>query len=122
MKVTRILHHSINVEGRLDEAADFYSTVVGLPSTPRPEIPGVAGRWFELGDAQLHLVDAPVGAGPIRPTGPHVCLAVDDLEAAVAELAALGIQTVRGAQGPVVQIWFVDPLGHTIELQQETRA
>ena len=71
-------------------------------------------------DAQLHLVDAPVGAGPIRPTGPHVCLAVDDLEAAVAELAALGIQTVRGAQGPVVQIWFVDPLGHTIELQQET--
>ena len=119
MRVTKILHHSINVEGRLDEAAAFYTGVLGLPSTPRPDIPGVNGLWFELGDAQLHLVDAPEGTGPIHPTGPHVCLAVDDLEAAVAELNALGIDTVRGAQGPVVQIWFVDPLGHTIELQQD---
>jgi catechol 2,3-dioxygenase-like lactoylglutathione lyase family enzyme len=119
MKVTRILHHSINVESRLDEAVSFYADVLGLPATPRPEIPGVNGFWFELGDAQLHLVDAPAGAGPIHPTGPHVCLAVADLEGAVAELTALGIETVRGAQGSTVQIWFVDPLGHTIELQQD---
>jgi catechol 2,3-dioxygenase-like lactoylglutathione lyase family enzyme len=119
MKVTKILHHSINVEGRLDDAVTFYADVLGLPATPRPEIPGVNGFWFELGDAQMHLVDAPEGAGPIHPTGPHICLAVDDLDAAVAELTERGITTVRGAQGPVVQIWFVDPLGHTIELQQD---
>jgi catechol-2,3-dioxygenase len=26
---------------------------------------------------------------------------------------------VRGAQGTVVQIWFVDPAGNTIEIQQD---
>ncbi len=119
MKVTRILHHSINVEGRLDEATAFYSDVLGLPSDPRPEIPGVAGHWFNLGNAQLHLVDAAASARPPQPTGPHLCVAVADLDAAVDELHALGIETVEGAQGDVVQIWFADPLGHTIELQQD---
>lgn len=65
------------------------------------------------------------GAG-IDPTGPHFCLAVEDVEAAVAELEGLGIPYARARQpaGPdwrdeVVQIWFTDPAGNTIELQQD---
>ena len=69
--------------------------------------------------AQLHLVDAPPGPAGIRPAGNHYCVAVDDLDGAIAELETRGIEYRRGAQGDVVQIWFVDPAGNTIELQQD---
>src|SRR5229473_6752063 len=106
VKVTRILHASVNVEGRLDPAATFYASVLGLDAATRPTIPGVAGRWFSVGDAQVHLVDAPSrGAPQIDPTGPHVCFGVEDLSAAIEELEGAGIPYERGAQGEVVQIW-----------------
>jgi len=117
--VTRTLHHSVNVEGRLDECVEFYSTLLQLPDEARPTIPGIGGQWFAAGDVQLHLVDADAGSEAIRPTGPHVCFAVADLDAAIAELEGGGIPYVRGAQGPVVQIWFADPAGNTVEIQQD---
>ena len=120
MKVTRILHASVNVEGTLDSAAAFYASVLGLVPAARPTIPGVAGRWFSVGDAQVHLVDAPCrGAPRIDPTGPHVCFGVEDLDAAIQELEAGGVPYERGAQGDVVQIWITDPSGFTIELQRD---
>jgi catechol 2,3-dioxygenase-like lactoylglutathione lyase family enzyme len=118
MKVTRILHHSVNVEGRLAECEAFYRSV-GLPGLARPEIPGVGGRWLAAGAAQVHLVDAPQGDDAIRPTGPHVCFGVEDLDAAIAELQREGVPYVQGAQGEVIQIWVSDPAGNTIELQQD---
>jgi catechol 2,3-dioxygenase-like lactoylglutathione lyase family enzyme len=122
MKVTRTLHHSVNVEGRLDESVEFYQRLFHMPDDARPQIPGIDGHWFGAGNAQVHLVDAPAGPGPIRPAGPHVCFAVADLSEAVAELDRLGIAYVEGAQGTTLQIWFVDPAGNTIEIQQETSA
>jgi catechol 2,3-dioxygenase-like lactoylglutathione lyase family enzyme len=119
MKLTRILHHSVNVEGGLAGAEDFYRQLLALGDLSRPEIPGIDGHWFGIADAQVHLVDAPAGPGPIRPAGPHVCFGVEDLDAAVAELEAQGIDYTRGAQGTTVQIWIVDPSGNTIELQQD---
>jgi catechol 2,3-dioxygenase-like lactoylglutathione lyase family enzyme len=119
VKVTRTLHHSVNVEGHLDETVAFYRRLLELDSDARPEIPGVAGHWFDAGNAQLHLVDADAGTQPIQPTGPHVCFAVEDLPAAITELEEAGIPYVEGAQGTVVQIWFVDPAGNTIEIQQD---
>ncbi len=119
VNVTRTLHHSVNVEGHLDECVDFYRGLLRLPDEDRPAIPGVGGHWFAAGDVQLHLVDADAGSDVIRPTGPHACFAVDDLDAAIAELERDGIAYVRGAQGPVVQIWFADPAGNTVEIQQE---
>ncbi len=119
MKVTRTLHHSVNVEGELDASVEFYRNLFEMSTDVRPVIPGIEGHWFNAVNAQLHLVDAPAGPGPIHPAGPHVCFAVDDLDAAIAELDQAGIPYVEGAQGPVVQIWFVDPAGNTIEIQQE---
>jgi catechol 2,3-dioxygenase-like lactoylglutathione lyase family enzyme len=120
VRVTRTLHHSFNVEGKLTATTQFYRERLELPDNDRPVIPGVEGHWFGTGNAQLHLVDAEAGAGPIRPAGPHVCFAVDDLEGAIAELERDGIPYVRGAQGKTVQIWFADPAGNTVEIQQET--
>jgi catechol 2,3-dioxygenase-like lactoylglutathione lyase family enzyme len=118
--VTRLLHVSVNVEGSLDRSREFYEQVLGLHTIVRPEIPGVAGNWFALhGEEQLHLVDAPVGPPGIQSTGHHFCVAVDDLQGAIAELESRGIEYKRGRQGDVVQIWIVDPAGNTIEFQQE---
>ena len=119
MKVTRTLHHSVNVEGRLAETVAFYRRLLEMPDEARPTIPGVEGHWFWTGTNQLHLVDADAGSEVIQPTGPHVCFAVADLGAAVDELTAAGIPFVEGAQGTTVQIWFTDPAGNTVEIQQD---
>jgi catechol 2,3-dioxygenase-like lactoylglutathione lyase family enzyme len=119
VKLTRILPHSVNVEGDLGGAVGFYRDLFALSDLPRPEIPGIEGHWFAVGDAQVHLVDAPAGPGPIRPAGPHVCFGVEDLDGAVAELEAQGIDYTRATQGTTVQIWIIDPSGNTVELQQD---
>jgi len=120
VKVTRTLHHSVNVEGKLAGTIEFYRGLLDMPDEVRPDIPGVEGHWFGAGNSQLHLVDAPAGVGPIQPAGPHVCFAVTDLEGAIAELERVSIPFVRGAQGTTVQIWFADPAGNTVEIQQDT--
>jgi catechol 2,3-dioxygenase-like lactoylglutathione lyase family enzyme len=118
MKVTRVLHVSVNTEGALEATRAFYAQLFGLVELPRPEIP-IAWQWFGLGDAELHLVDAPAGNGAIHPAGNHYCVAVADLDAAIRELEENSIDYVRGTQGDVVQIWLADPAGNTVELQQE---
>ena len=120
MKATRILHASVNVQGSLDATTDFYAGLLSLPSADRPVIPGIEGHWFAVGDAQLHLVDAPhAGAPAIDPTGPHLCVGVEDLDAAIAELDERAIPYLTARQGDVVQVWIVDPSGFTIELQAD---
>lgn len=121
MNVTRVAHVSVNVEGSLDATRAFYRDILGLGDRARPEIPGVGGHWHGLGSdgVELHLVDAPCAGAGIDPTGPHFCVFVDDLDAAIAELDAEGVEHVRGAQGDVVQIWITDPAGNTVELQQD---
>ena len=103
----------------LDETQSFYAQLFGLDSLVRPEIPGVEGHWFALGDTELHLVDADAGTQRIKSRGNHYCVGVDDIDAAVAELEAQGVEYKRGAQGAVVQIWITDPAGNTIELQED---
>lgn len=121
MKITRLHHVAVNTNGTdLQRLTAFYGEVLGLADEPRPDIPGVPGHWHRVGAQQVHLVGAPpLGAGP-DPTGPHLCVCVEDLDGAVAELEARGIGYVRGVQGEgIVQIWFTDPAGNTIELQQD---
>jgi catechol 2,3-dioxygenase-like lactoylglutathione lyase family enzyme len=116
MKVTRLLHASINVEGQLGPTAEFYESFIGLAGAERPDFGAIGGRWFTVGDAQLHLVDAAhQGAPAIDPTGPHFCFGVDDLDGAVAEFAAKGIAHYRAGE----QVWITDPSGFTIEFQQD---
>jgi catechol 2,3-dioxygenase-like lactoylglutathione lyase family enzyme len=124
MRVTRFHHVSVNTNGTpLDAMVGFYRDVLGLGDRPRPEIPGIDGHWHEVGDQELHLVGAPPRGTRIDSTGHHYCVAVDDLDGAIAELDARGIDYLRAVQGAgTVQIWISDPAGNTIELQQETRA
>ena len=121
MKVTRFHHVSVNChDATLDDMVAFYGGLLELDDVPRPDIPGVGGHWHAVGDQQLHVVAAPPRGTPIDSTGNHYCVAVADLDAAIAELEARGIPYQRGVQNEsVVQIWINDPAGNTIELQQE---
>jgi catechol 2,3-dioxygenase-like lactoylglutathione lyase family enzyme len=121
MKVTRFHHVSVNChDATLDEMVAFYGGLLELDDVPRPDIPGVGGHWHAVGDQQLHVVAAPPRGTPIDSTGNHYCVAVADLDAAIAELEARGIPYQRGVQNEsVVQIWINDPAGNTLELQQE---
>jgi catechol 2,3-dioxygenase-like lactoylglutathione lyase family enzyme len=121
MKVTRFHHVSVNChDATLDDMVAFYSGLLELDDVPRPDIPGVGGHWHAVGDQQLHVVAAPPRGTPIDSTGNHYCVAVADLDAAIAELEARGIPYQRGVQNEsVVQIWINDPAGNTLELQQE---
>jgi catechol 2,3-dioxygenase-like lactoylglutathione lyase family enzyme len=114
----------VNANGTdVDELVGFYRDVLGLGDKPRPEIPGVPGHWHTVGDQELHLVGAPPSGAVVDTTGNHYCVAVDDLDAAIAELDGRGIEYVRAVQGEdTVQIWIADPAGNTIELQQDTRS
>jgi catechol 2,3-dioxygenase-like lactoylglutathione lyase family enzyme len=122
VKVTRFHHVSVNTAGApLAEMVAFYGSVFGLADKERPDIPGVPGHWHAVGEQELHLVGAPPAGAGIDPTGNHFCVAVEDLDAAIAELEAQGIEYRRAVQGEgTVQIWIADPAGNTIELQQET--
>ena len=125
MKVTRLQHVSVATGGSdLGELVAFYRDVLGLPDVERPDIPGLDGHWFGVADQQLHLVDAQPLPGGIDPTGPHWCVEVDDLDAAVAELDARGVEHLEATQRrpgtgeEVRQVWIADPAGNTVELQQ----
>jgi catechol 2,3-dioxygenase-like lactoylglutathione lyase family enzyme len=127
VKITGVLHASVNVTGSLDAASEWYRQVLGLETTWRPQIDGVPGAWFAIDDVvQMHLVGSANRADrPIDPSAHHVCLGVEDLEAAVAELDAGEIPYLRGEQnhnGVVVpQIFVTDPAGNVIELQEDKR-
>ena len=121
MNVTRLHHVSVNCNDTpVDAMVAFYREVLGLGDKARPEIPGVEGHWHAVGDQELHLVGAPARGAGIDPTGHHYCVAVTDLDGAIAELEERGIDYERALQGEgTVQIWFTDPAGNTIELQQD---
>jgi catechol 2,3-dioxygenase-like lactoylglutathione lyase family enzyme len=121
VKVTKFHHVSVNRhDAELDDMVSFYSGLFGLESKDRPEIPGVPGHWFRVSDQELHVVGAPPRGTDIDSTGNHYCVAVEDLDQAIAELDEKQIPYQRAIQGAgTVQIWVIDPAGNTIELQQD---
>jgi hypothetical protein len=117
---TRVLHVAINSAADPHGVRSWWGDLLGEPS-PRPPIEGVDGQW--LGSAQVHLVET-AGTGPL---GPHWCLGVRSLPEARSALDARGISYVTGVQvwpdGTAVdQLWFTDPTGATVELQQDPEA
>jgi catechol 2,3-dioxygenase-like lactoylglutathione lyase family enzyme len=124
VKVTRFHHVSVNCNGTsVNEMVAFYREVLGLGDKARPDIPGIEGHWHAVGDQELHLVGPPARGTGVDPTGHHYCVAVADLDGAIAELEERGIDYERAVQGEgTIQIWFTDPAGNTIELQQDTAA
>ncbi len=135
IRVTGLLHTGYRIgpdPDRVTEAVAFYRDILGLEIDPeRPHIAGIPGAWMELparpGGSQIHLFVAD-GTSPAArdarrdPTRPHIALAVADLEAAMRHLGDRGVDfwVYAGLVGESSnQVFFEDPLGNLIELQQE---
>lgn len=116
MKPLGLHHVSVNVPD-VAGAIPFYTGVLGLTlRADRPDF-GFAGAWLNVGDQQVHLIEAPTPPD----LGQHLALAVGEMEATVAELRASGVEVtepVEVAKG--LQSFLHDPFGNTIEIYQPT--
>jgi len=93
----------------------FYVDVLGLtPRTDRPDF-GIGGAWLDAGGQQVHLIE-----GETPPAmGQHFAIAVDDLDAVVAELRGKGLEVSDPfGIGPGRQAFTQDPAGNVVELNQ----
>ncbi len=133
----KIYHLGYAVEN-LQAAADFYETHFGAqPGEPETvEEQGIVATMFQVGESNIELLQ------PTRPDSPvgkflakngegfhHVAFAVEDLEAALAELKANGVELIDeepriGAGG--MRLAFVHPksafgvLTELVELPERT--
>src|SRR2546423_15117584 len=85
MRPSGIHHVAICVRDE-DEALAFYRDALGCSVLPRPDF-GFGGYWLDAGGQQVHLMQSDDPA-----TGSHhFAIRVDDLDAAVADLRARGV-------------------------------
>ena len=109
------LHHvSINVTD-VPRALAFYVDVLGLVERgDRPDF-GFAGAWLDAGGQQVHLIEA--AAPPAL--GQHLALQVVDVDRAVADVRAAGVDvTDPKPVGTGWQAFLADPDGNGVELNQ----
>ncbi len=99
--MTPSIHHIAIVVRDLDAALALYRDALGLEMTERRQVPaeGVEIAFLPAGEGEIELLrplDAESGVGRFlekRGEGlHHVCLAVDDVEAAMERLRAAGAQ------------------------------
>ena len=135
IKIRKLLHAGVRIgptEEDVVKAHDFYAGLLGLQHDGgRPHIPTIPGFWVNLAQddtgQQLHIMGAEGMSKAARsekhdPTRQHLAFAARDLAAARQELATREIEfwvyeglVGRGSD----QVFFEDPFGNVIELQQE---
>ena len=103
MKVGALHHVAIAVPD-IASALSFYTDTLGMTAGEPHDLPGQAVRalFLESGGSRLELIEPLDGASGVarfvaergRPALHHVCYAVPDLDAALSELAATGIELV----------------------------
>lgn len=132
----KVDHLGIAVES-IEKALHFYRTALGLElaHTEVVDEQGVRVAMLPIGESRIELLeptgpDTPVGKFLAKRGGGvhHICVGVDDIEAALNRLKAAGVplidETPRvGAEGCLVA--FVHPKGTggvLVELSQKTAA
>lgn len=113
------LHHVAVVASDLPEARAFYADLLGLTERADRPTEGRPGHWFDLGSQQVHII-LPGGLPS------HFAIEVSDIDAAVAELRAKGldvpdphgISRSDRVPGETVQTLFIDPFGNRVEITE----
>ena len=115
-------HLGLHVKN-LEESAKFYRETLGLQPIPVPDDLKAIRAWFKIGeDQQIHLL-----AGRIEPVvndrnGGHFALFVENMDQAEAFLKKRNIKYHAQVRfDGVKQIYFADPDGYLIEMQQITK-
>ena len=116
------LHTTLCVRN-LEASRSFYGELLGLQEiTERPlSFPGL---WYDLGNAQLHLIldpgfHAPIASSDAWGRSPHLALSVPDLSAIQQRIMHRGITYQASASGRAA-LFVRDPDGNTIELSQRS--
>ena len=111
------VHHVAVCVDDVDAARQFYVDQLGCSErVDRPDF-GFPGAWLDAGAQQIHLMQ--MAAGDRVPLQ-HFALWVADLDAAVGEREANGLEVRRSAYVPGAgrQAFLKDPSGNEIELNQ----
>ena len=134
MKVIGIEHIGIAVKS-IDKRSPFWEHVLGIKSTGREKVldEGVETGIYDIGGGKIELLESVKSDSAIQKFMDkkgegihHVCLKVDDVYNAIAELKEKGISVIyqkpkKGAEGFLVT--FIHPRdsgGVLVELAQET--
>jgi glyoxylase I family protein len=116
VQVLGVHHVSLNVAD-VDAALDFYTRVLGLAERADRPAFGFGGAWLDVGDQQIHLIEATTPPS----LGQHLALHVADLDATVAELRDGGVEVSDPSPiGPGRQAFLLDPSGNAVELYGRT--
>jgi lactoylglutathione lyase len=123
------LNHIAIYVHELEPSTNFYEKVLMLRKIEEPFHDG-RHTWFTLGPAgQLHLIQG-ANADIRRDKNDHLCFSVASLDDFIANLDAHGIEYTNWPgteKAPTVrvdgvrQIYFQDPDGHWIEVNDEVR-
>lgn len=124
LQITALNHVAVCVTD-VERSKRFYGGVLGLHEIDRPPFP-FGGAWYELVDArQLHLIvhERPLtlrGTTEIDLRDGHVAFAVADFDRTVAHLQAAGVECIVRPENitPWKQVYFTDPDGNVIELNE----
>lgn len=121
----RLNHVTINVPfGEQEKVRWFYGKVLGLKESPSPKAlePFMDLIWFEILDFLIHISFLPPFVKPTR--NRHLCLEVQNLDAAKKELKEKGAAIEEAIPIPGRNRFFViDPFGNYFEiLEQVARA
>ena len=147
MTAFRALHHVGVTVAALDRSVAFWERLLGTASRDRRILEGprlgelvgygavrIDSCWIDLpGGVSLELLhyleptEAPYDPGTAHPGNVHVCLQVDDMDAARAHAVACGARPVSprpvdvaaGPRAGTRLAYLRDPDGVTIELVQE---
>ncbi len=111
----------------LEESEIFYRDVIGLKQIPEPFGLGMHA-WFQIGESQLHIIRGATERKE-RNKYNHLCFSVTDLDQFIDRLELHGVQFSDWDLNPgeitirvdgVQQIYFTDPDGYWIEVNDET--
>ena len=122
--ITHLGHVAYSVSD-LDAALDFYCAKLGLAEAFRlyhdDGTPWIIYLLVGQGGFVELFPGGQPGAGKVEGSYRHLCLAVDDMTATLADLKARGLplegEANHGQDGNT-QFWLTDPDGNRIELMQ----
>ncbi len=119
LKNSLILHHASLVVSNTEVSLKFYSGVLGLEQTERPDL-GFPGAWLKLGEQQIHLlelenVDPTTGRPEHGGRDRHVALSTTNLDSVRAALEEAGLKYTLSKSGRRA-LFCRDPDGNAIEI------
>jgi len=133
--VIKKIDHIAIVVRSIEEGLQVYEGALGLELTDVKEVPeqAVTVAFLPVGESKIELVEPLTADGGIarflekRGEGlHHICLEVDDIEAALQDLAAQGVRLIdeqprQGAHGRVAFLHPKSAHGVLIELIEKPR-